>query len=150
MHFNAIFLGLVATASSAFAAPAVDTRSDAVSAMAAVPQWTIKSFTRTCNAENTSCAVSFGIDTQTSPVTNCSYTVVGANANQASTNGVTCGPYTISSGWSGQFGVDNGFTTWSVVDWSKRLIVWPAYSDRELVNGQAVTPDKSYAPQTLA
>jgi hypothetical protein len=35
------------------------------------------------------------------------------------------------------------------VDWSKRLIVWPAYSDSELVNGKAVTPDKSYAPQTL-
>jgi hypothetical protein len=150
MHFNTVALGLVAAASSAIAAPALDTRSGTVSAMAEVPQWTIKSFTRTCNAENTSCNVAFGIDTQTAPVTNCSYTVTGAPASQASTNGIACGPYTISSGWSGQFGVENGFTTWSVVDWSKRLITWPAYTDRELVNGQAVTPDKSYAPQTLA
>ncbi|KAK4039661.1 hypothetical protein C8A01DRAFT_46918 [Parachaetomium inaequale] len=150
MQFNTVFLGLVAAASSAMAAPTLDTRSGAVSAMAEVPQWTIKSFTRTCNADDTSCDVTFGVDTQTAPVTNCSYTVTGSPASRASTNGIACGPYTISSGWSGQFGVENGFTTWSVVDWSKRLITWPAYNDRELVNGQAVTPDKSYAPQTLA
>jgi hypothetical protein len=150
MHFSTVFIALAAVGNSALAALAMSTRSDAVSAMAEVPQWKIKSLTRTCNAENTSCNVSFGIDTQTAPVTACSYTVTGAPASQASTSGITCGPYTISSGWSGQFGAENGFTTWSVVDWSKRLIVWPAYSDRELVNGVAVTPDKSYAPQTLA
>ncbi|KAK4120197.1 hypothetical protein N657DRAFT_649253 [Parathielavia appendiculata] len=149
MHFSA-FLGLAAAASGAFAAPTLDNRSDAVSAMAQVPQWIIKSFTRTCNANDTSCTVSFGIDTQTAPVTACSYTVTGTPASRASTSGITCGPYTLSSAWSGQFGDGNGFTTWSVVDWSKRLIVWPAYSDRELVNGVAVTPDKSYAPQSLA
>jgi len=150
MHASTVFLGLVAAASNAIAAPSLNTRSQAVSAMAEVPQWTFKSFTRTCNADDTSCVVSFGVDTQTAPVTNCSYTVTGAPASQTSTNGITCGPYTISSGWSGQFGPDNGFTTWSVVDWSQHLIVWPAYNDKELVNGQAVTPDKSYAPQTLA
>lgn len=150
MHFNKVLFGLAAAASNTFAAPTLDSRSDAVSAMAEVPQWKITSFTRSCNAGDTSCTISFGIDTQTAPVTGCTYTVTGAPASQASTNGISCGPYTISSGWSGQFGPGNGFTTWSVVDWSKRLIVWPAYSDRELVNGVAVTPDKSYAPQTLA
>ncbi|KXX81403.1 hypothetical protein MMYC01_203079 [Madurella mycetomatis] len=150
MHFNTAILSLVAAASNAFAAPALESRSEAVSAMAAVPQWTIKSFTRTCNAEDTSCTVSFGIDTKTSPVIKCSYTVTGAPASRASTDGIVCGPYTISSGWSGQFGPEEGFTTWSVVDWNRRLIAWPAYTDRELVNGVAVTPDKSYAPQTLA
>jgi len=113
------------------------------------PQWVIQGFTRTCNAADTSCTVSFAVNTQQSPATACSYTVTGSPASQASTNGITCGPYTISSGWSGQFGPGNGFTTWSVVDFSKRLIVWPAYNDRELVNGAAVTPDKSYAPQNL-
>ena len=149
MHFNTVFLGLVAAASNTFAAP-VDARSKAVSAMADIPQWKITAFTRSCNAGDTSCTISFGIDTQTAPVTSCTYVVTGSPASQASTNGLTCGPYTISSGWSGQFGPNNGFTTWSVVDWSKHLIVWPAYSDRELVNGVAVTPNKSYAPQTLA
>ncbi|KAK4108888.1 hypothetical protein N656DRAFT_716888 [Canariomyces notabilis] len=150
MHLTTTIITLIAGASCTLGAPTLNSRSEAVSAMAAVPQWTIKSFTRTCNAADTSCTVSFGIDTQTAPVTNCSYNVTGAPASRASTNSITCGPYTISSAWSGQFGPENGFTTWSVVDWSKRLIVWPAYSDRELVNGVAVTPDKSYAPQTLA
>ncbi|AEO69778.1 5ae6ead1-aae3-41a2-9ce8-1359dbdce9cb [Thermothielavioides terrestris] len=150
MHFPIASLGLLAAAGSTLAAPALNTRSEAVSAMATVPEWIIRSFTRTCNADDTSCTVSFGVDTQTAPVTNCSYTVTGAPASQTSTNGISCGPYTISSSWSGQFGPGNGFTTWSVVDWSQRLIVWPAYSDKELVNGVAVTPDKSYAPQTLA
>ena len=31
-----------------------------------------------------------------------------------------------------------------------RQIVYPAYSDAELVDGKAVTPDKSYTPQALA
>ncbi|KAK4149345.1 hypothetical protein C8A00DRAFT_47022 [Chaetomidium leptoderma] len=150
MHFNTIFLGLVAAASTAVAAPAIDTRADAVSAMADVPQWKINSFTRTCNKNDTSCIVSFAVDTQAAVATACTYTVTGAPASQASTSGISCGPYTISSGWSGQFGPENGFTTWSVVDFSKRQIVWPAYTDRELVNGKAVTPNKSYAPQTLA
>ncbi|KAK4233962.1 hypothetical protein C8A03DRAFT_38291 [Achaetomium macrosporum] len=153
MHFNTVLLGLAAAAGTAVAAPSnnINARSQTVSAMAAVPQWTVKSFTRTCNDADTQCTISFGIDTQSgAPATNCSYNVTGSPASRAATNGIACGPYTISSSWSGQFGDGNGFTTWSVADWSKRLIIWPAYSDRELVNGKAVTPDKSYAPQTLA
>ena len=148
MQLNTILLGLMAS-TGALAAPAqVEAR--AVSAMAATPQWIIKGFKRTCNAQDTSCVVSFAVDTQTALATACTYTVAGTPASRTSTSGITCGPYTISSGWSGQFGPENGFTTWSVVDWSKRLITWPAYTDKELVNGKAVTPDKSYAPQTLA
>ncbi|KAL2261570.1 hypothetical protein VTK26DRAFT_3877 [Humicola hyalothermophila] len=149
MRFNTVLFGFVAAASHTLAAPAVNTRAQAVSAMAAVPEWTIKSFTRTCNDDDTSCEVTFGIDTHTAPVTDCAYTVTGSPASQASTDGITCGPYTISSGWNGVFGPENGFTTWSVVDWSKHLIIWPAYADHELSNGVAVSPDKSYAPQNL-
>jgi hypothetical protein len=114
-----------------------------------VPQWTIKSFTRTCNPADTSCVVTFAVDTGLATPTGCGYTVTGAPASRTSVNGINCGPYTISSGWSGVFGPNNGFTTWSVVDFGKRLIVWPAYADWELVNGVTVTPDKSYAPQNL-
>ncbi|KAK0666550.1 hypothetical protein QBC41DRAFT_148810 [Cercophora samala] len=147
MQLTTVLLGLVGTA---LAAPALEAR-EAVSAMAPTPQWVVKSFTRTCNKADTSCKVTFGVDTQSgAAVTNCSYTVTGAPASRAPTNGVTCGPYTLSSSWSGQFGEGNGFTTWSLVDWSKKQIVWPAYADWELVNGKAVVPDKSYAPQTLA
>ena len=45
-------LGLVAAATLAVAAPAP---AKAVSAMAAVPQWTIEGFVRTCNSADTSC-----------------------------------------------------------------------------------------------
>lgn len=149
MHFNTIFIGLVAAASTALAAPAVDSRAESVSAMAEAPQWIIKKFTRTCNGNDSSCKVSFKIDTQLAPATDCSYTATGNPASQGSIDGVVCGPYRVSSGWSGVFGPGNGFTTWSVVDTSKRLITWPSYADHELTNGKAVTPDKSYAPQKL-
>ncbi|KAK3356864.1 hypothetical protein B0T25DRAFT_589318 [Lasiosphaeria hispida] len=147
MQFSTLFLGLSAAASAMAAPAAINT--EAVSAMAAVPEWTIKSFTRTCNKADTSCVVSFGIDNHLAPVTQCGYTVVGSPASQAATDGIRCGVYTVSSGWSGVFGPGNGFTTWSVVNWDLRLIAWPSYSDRELTNGVAVTPDKSYAPANL-
>ncbi|KAK4139900.1 uncharacterized protein C8A04DRAFT_32611 [Dichotomopilus funicola] len=150
MYFNAALLGLVAAASSVAAAPSAKSRPNTVSAMADVPAWIITSFTRTCNEGDTTCDVTFGIDTQTAPATDCAYTVIGSPASQTATNGIVCGPYTISSSWSGQFGPENGFTTWSVIDWDNRLIAWPAYNDQELVNATAVTPDKSFTPQTLA
>jgi len=142
MQYSTILLSLLATVATA--APA-----DPVSARADVKPWIIKSFTRTCNASDTSCVVKFGIDTQIAPVTNCQYTVTGNPASRTSANGVTCGAYTVSSGWSGQFGEGNGFTTWAVVDFGKKLITWPAYSDKEVVNGKAVVPDKAYVPANL-
>ena len=140
-------LGLVAAASMAIAAPA-----NAVSANPAVAQWTIEGFTRTCNAADTSCTVSFTVDTHAgpSPQTGCSYVVTGSPASQTDVkNPVTCGPYSVTSGWSGQFGPGNGFTTWAVVNYAQRLIIFPAYSDSEIKNGVTYTPDKSYSPQTF-
>lgn len=142
MYFTTV-LSLLAGTSTALVLP----RAEVVSAMAASPQWIIKDFTRTCNAADTSCTVSFGIDTQLAPVTKCTYTVTGSPASRTDTSGIVCGAYKVSSGWSGQFGPNNGFTTWAVVDEAKRLRTWPSYADSELVNGVAVTPDKSYAPQ---
>ncbi|KAL2272075.1 hypothetical protein VTJ83DRAFT_1446 [Remersonia thermophila] len=150
MQLSVITVGIFAMINSAFAAPTLNEREKEVSAMADVPQWTLQSFQRTCNKEDTFCTVTFHVNNKLEPRTPCMYSIKGASASRAPVNGITCGPYTISSGWSGQFGEGNGFTTWSIVDWNKRLIVWPAYADHELVNGQIVTPDKSFAPQTLA
>lgn len=144
MQYSTILLGLMATV-----AAAAPTTTGSVSAMADVKPWIIKDFTRTCNVADTSCTVKFGVDTQIAATTNCEYTVTGTPASRASIDNVSCGPYTISSGWSGQFGADNGFTTWSVVDFSKKLITWPSYSDKELLNAKAVSPNKSYTPATL-
>ncbi|KAI6270045.1 hypothetical protein MCOR27_008150 [Pyricularia oryzae] len=107
--------------------------------------WTVTGFKRTCNAADTVCKVEFGLNG-----TGCSYEVKAASlASQASVNGVTCGPYQVTSGWSGQFGPGNGFTTWSVADWSKRLIAFPSYADRDIPNGKVVSPDRSFAVQAL-
>lgn len=151
MHASTIILSLL-SASGALAAPAP--APETVSAMAAVPQWTIKSYTRTCDKADTSCTVKFSVDTKIAgeKVEPCSFTLkktATAPASRAPIDGVTCGPYKVSSGWSGQFGEGNGFTTLSVVNFAKKLIVWPAYADSEVVNGKAVTPDKSYAPANL-
>ncbi|KAL1836183.1 hypothetical protein VTJ49DRAFT_5464 [Mycothermus thermophilus] len=149
MQLSVVTAGLFAVINSVCAAPTLNTGKDEVSAMADVPPWTVQDFQRTCNKKDTSCTITFHIDTKLEPRTPCMYSITGAPASRAPANSITCGPYTISSGWSGQFGEESGFTTWSIVDWNKRLIIWPAYADRELVNGQTVTPDKSYAPQTL-
>ncbi|TLS29442.1 hypothetical protein PpBr36_03799 [Pyricularia pennisetigena] len=134
MHFSTTTL-IALLASTAAAAP--------VSTVAAT--WTINSFKRTCNDADTVCKVEFGING-----TACSYEVKAASeASRASVSGVVCGPYQVTSGWSGQFGPGNGFTTWSVADWSKKLIAFPSYADRDIPNGQVVTPDRSFAVQAL-
>lgn len=83
-------------------------------------------------------------------------------------------PYSVTSGWSGQFGPGNGFvrtypqpprtkttcpiittdtkapqTTFAVANYPANLIVYPAYTDKEVAAGTVVTPDKSYAPQSI-
>ncbi|EKG09800.1 hypothetical protein MPH_13123 [Macrophomina phaseolina MS6] len=145
MQFTTLFLGALAAASSAVAAPA---NLEAKLMTAVASQWTITDFTRTCNQADTSCHISFGINRNDgSAVQKCAYDVTGQPASRTDYNSVACGPYTISSGWSGQFGPDAGFTTLAVTD--KKQIIYPAYTDKQLASGQAVKPDQSYAPQAL-
>lgn len=133
-----ITTGLFAAfAATALAAPAIDTRATA-------PQWTIVGMKRVCDAADTSCTWSFSVDTHVSAVTPCTFTVKGKPASQTSGTGATCGVYTVTSGWSGQFGPGNGFTTLSVVDNTQKKIVWPAYTDKQLAGGAVVSPDQSY------
>ncbi|CAI7608072.1 unnamed protein product [Penicillium bialowiezense] len=132
-------------ASSAFAAPAADGKS----MMAAGPQWTIQNAKRVCNTENTSCTWNFGIYPGTGAATQCTYVVKGNTASHANGGPSNCGGYTVTSGWSGQFGEGNGFTTLSVVNNNARQIIWPAYTDKQLAGGKVVKPDQSYAPAAL-
>ncbi|KAK4221282.1 hypothetical protein QBC38DRAFT_492362 [Podospora fimiseda] len=150
MLFTTALLGLLAT-SPALAAPPSPRSAEVVSAMADTPQWTIGSFKRTCNTQDTWCIYSFTLPNIDDAATGfgCTHIVEGTPASRASINGQTCGPYTVSSAWSGQFGEDKGFTTFSIVHYAKRLIVWPAYADWEVKNGTVVVPDKSYAPAVL-
>lgn len=142
MHFQTLLIAAMA-AVPALSAPATEKSMMAAS----TPQWTIKTFVRTCNSANTSCKYSYSIDTHTAAATPCSYTVSGSPASRASYNNIKCGAFTISSNWSGQFGDGNGFQTLAVV--TGKQIAYPAYTDKQLVNGKVVTPDQSYAPQNL-
>jgi hypothetical protein len=144
MQLTQLFIATGLFASSIMAAPTAS-----VSMMAAGPQWTIENMKRTCNAENTSCTWNFGIYPGTGAATPCNYVVKGNTASHANGGPVTCGGYTVTSGWSGQFGEGNGFTTFSVVDNKARQIIWPAYTDKQVEGGNVVKPDQSYAPAAL-
>ncbi|KAI0173483.1 small secreted protein [Hypoxylon sp. FL1284] len=149
MQFTSTILAALLSG-TALAAPAP---SAAKSAMADVAQWTIEGMKRVCDAQDTTCTWSFAVDTHTAAATPCSFTVkAGAKpASQTdSTAGTVCGPYTVTSGWSDQFGLDNAFTTLAVVDYEHKLIVWPAYTDKQLAGGAVVTPDLSFAPTTMS
>ena len=125
-----------------------------VSSMAAnVPEWTIESMMRNCTASDAVCHWSFRVNKNdgTLPI-NCSYDVPardGAPASESPETGVSCGTFTVTSGWSGQFGPGNGFTTLSVINYTAHLIAWPAYTDKQLEDGAVVQPDQSYPVQIL-
>ncbi|KAM0254544.1 hypothetical protein ACHAQJ_006650 [Trichoderma viride] len=146
MQLTKTFIATLIAASSAVAAPTPADKS----MMAAVPEWTIENLKRVCNAGNTSCTWTFAVDTHLATATSCTYVVKAtSNASQASGGPVTCGPYTVTSSWSGQFGPGNGFTTLAVTNIAQKLIVWPAYTDVQVQAGNVVSPNLSYAPASL-
>ena len=143
------FVAALMAASPAIAAPAADTTEN-ISMMASVPQWTIENMRRVCDSGDKSCTWTFTINPHVGKTTPCKYVVTGNPASRQKTGGPgTCGSYTITSGWSGQFGEGNGFTVLSVVDNVKRYIVWPGYTDKQLAGGKQVSPNQSYAPTKL-
>ena len=95
------------------------------------------------------CNWSFKIDEHTAPATSCAFKVTGTPASQTDSSGHVCGGFTVSTGWSGQFGAGKGFTTLSVVDNAKKQIIYPSYTDVQLNPGTVVKPDQSYTPQNL-
>lgn len=136
--------------SGAFAAPAPEPATEVVNMMAtAAPQWTIQSLKRPCNKANTQCDWSFSIYPGTGKAVACKYSVKGSKASERSGGPANCGDYTVTSGWSGQFGPGNGFTTLSVVNNKSKKIVFPAYTDKQLAGGKTVKPDQKYTSQAL-
>ncbi|PHH62102.1 hypothetical protein CDD81_7595 [Ophiocordyceps australis] len=149
MQLSALLSTIALVASTAAAAPAGQ-----VSMMAAGQEWTIEQLQRKCDNKDSVCDWTFSVNTHEPNVkpTACKLTVKGAGSTVASrSNGgpVNCGPYTVTSGWSGHFGDGQGFTVLSVVDNKKHLIVWPGYTDKQVEGGEVVTPDQSYTPTSL-
>jgi hypothetical protein len=118
---------------------------EAVSMLATT--WTFTNAKRTCGSQNLQCTWSFGI-VSSAGTTQCSFNLKGNPAYKAPGSG-TCGPYTVSSGWSDQFGVENAFTTIAVADHAKKLIAYPAYTDKEVAGGKVVKPDRKYPVQSF-
>ncbi|PNY29069.1 Uncharacterized protein TCAP_01013 [Tolypocladium capitatum] len=145
MQLTKTLVAAIVAASAATAAPTADKKS----MMAAVPQWTIVNMTRICAKDDSDCIWSFGINTHLADTTDCKLDVAGPGAPQANGGPSDCGNYTVTSGWSGQFGPGNGFTTLAVVDNKARLIAFPAYTDKQVEGGNVVTPDQSYAVAAL-
>lgn len=146
MKVTAILATLLAT--SALAAPAPEAE---VKSMAAQQTWTIQNMKRVCNKPDDKCDWSFTVAAPAGK-TNCAFSVKKAGSTPASRspgNGAKCGAYTVTSGWDGSFGEGKGFTTLSVVDYGKKQIAWPAYTDVQLKGGKVVKPDQSYPVQAL-
>lgn len=146
MKFSLAFIA-AALSSGALAAPAVGS-SDSVSMMAASPQWTIESLSRVCDKADTTCTWNFKINAMNGAPTACKYVVKAKGASKANGGPVKCGVYSVQSGWSGQFGPGNGFTTFGIVN-NKKQIIYPAYTDKQLADGKVVKPNQSYAPASL-
>lgn len=119
------------------------------------PVWTISNLKRKCVMKNRICIWKFGIDNGEEDAATPCYFVVGRTwsgedaGRKTNSTGNVCGPYTVSSGYSEQFGPSHGFSILAVVDDVKQLIAWPAYSEEELNNGTTVKPDKRYMPAKL-
>ncbi|KAI5928333.1 hypothetical protein F4810DRAFT_648014 [Camillea tinctor] len=134
---------LLAAAAPVLAAP--------VSTFAAT-EWTIQSLVRTCSEDLSQCEWDFSIATGEGDPTPCVFVVnatTQAPASQVNGGPSSCGVFTITSGWSDQFGADQAFTTLSVVDYANKLIVYPGYTDAQLVNATVVEPDLSFPVQSL-
>ncbi|KAF3013307.1 hypothetical protein G7054_g2838 [Neopestalotiopsis clavispora] len=116
-------------------------------------EWTLRELQRKCYKEDKICIWKFGIDCSNNHLTKCYFVVnsTGGNKTAKETDSLThlCGRFTVSSGWSSQFGPGRGFSVLALVDTQSELIAWPSYSDKQLQNGTAVTPDQKYIPKKL-
>ncbi|OAQ63997.1 hypothetical protein VFPPC_16144 [Pochonia chlamydosporia 170] len=149
MQLTQTIVAALFAASSVVAAPAPSEKSMMTTG---VPQWTIEGVKRVCDGADNQCNWTFKINPKIYSKTPVNFVTKRSGATPASqNNGVAqnFGDYTITSGWSGQFGPGNGFTTLAVVDNKNRRITWPAYTDKQVAGGKVVSPDQSYAPQNL-
>lgn len=106
-------------------------------------KWKMRSMRRTCDHRDTECEWFFYIEADRYTA-KCHFLVSGRGASRTDTQGNECGPFTVSSGWSGQFGPGNGFTVLSVVDQAAGLIAWPGYTDKQLESCTTVRPDLEF------
>jgi hypothetical protein len=117
--------------------------------------WTIENMKRICNEEDTSCTWNFAINTHAEGVepTDAEYIVEasgGLPASRAIGGTSEFGIFTVTSTWSDWQGDESlGWTTMSVIDKERGVLVYPAYTDEQLASGEVVEPDQSYIPEPI-
>ncbi|QPG98380.1 hypothetical protein C2857_007550 [Epichloe festucae Fl1] len=152
MHFTQTIVAALFAATSVVGAPAPAPVEISMMASSGIPDTTFEGVVRHCDDKDNNCTVEFTINPKRFSKTGVKFvTVRNGNVGASRNNGAAqnFGDYTVTSGWSGQFGEGKGFTTFAVVDNKDRLITYPSYTDVELANGHQVTPDKSYKPANL-
>ncbi|KAI1341136.1 small secreted protein [Xylariaceae sp. FL0016] len=117
---------------TALAAPTVK------SAIAKRSQWHIQNMTHACDPTDKSCEWDFDLDTGAEAVAHCTIAVNASPVRQPDFTLEPCKQFTVSAGWSGQFGPGNGFTT--VADHRAGLIIFAGYSDANRA-GDGTYPD---------
>ncbi|KEY71774.1 hypothetical protein S7711_06529 [Stachybotrys chartarum IBT 7711] len=146
MHFLQSILVSMSLATTAFSAPA--------RLMSLAEEWTIESLSRTCNEEDTSCTWTFSINTHADGVepTDVVY-VVNATASAPASRAIggpsSHGIFTVTSTWSDYFGIEDAWTTMSVIDYERGVLVYPAYLDTQLAGGEVVEPDQTYVVESI-
>ncbi|CAG9956293.1 unnamed protein product [Clonostachys rosea f. rosea IK726] len=153
MQFSVAAILTTLLAGTALATPTpMEAESTEVKSMSSSATWTIRHLRRECDHNDSCCTWYFAVDDGRSQWCDCefrTYSTHDTPASRAQGKEQWCGPYVITSGWSGQFGEGNGFTTFSVVDKGRREIAWPAYKDEQVWGGHVVRPDQCYPVQWL-
>ncbi|KAH7310599.1 hypothetical protein B0I35DRAFT_412091 [Stachybotrys elegans] len=117
-------------------------------------EWTIESLQRVCDEQDTQCTWTFTINTNTEGVepTSVEYIVEASGetpASQAIGGPSEFGVFTVTSTWSDVFGIEDAWTTMSVIDFERGILVYPAYLDRQVAGGEVVEPDQVYIPEPI-
>lgn len=141
------FTTLLAFATAALAAPARFMSQ-------AAEEWTIESLSRTCTDELDQCVWTFTVNTYAEDVepTEVRYVINGTDdtpATRAIGGPSEYGVFTVTSNWSDYFGEDEAWTTLSVIDYERGVLVYPAYTDVQVEEGEVVEPDQTYVPEAL-
>ncbi|CAI6088517.1 unnamed protein product [Clonostachys chloroleuca] len=117
-------------------------------------EWTIESMQRVCNDNDTSCTWTFRVNTHAEGIKPTSVEYIVKSTNNTTASRSIGGPskfgiFTVTSTWRDYFGLEGAWTTLSVIDYGRRLLVYPAYTDKQVEDGDVVKPDQVYVPENV-
>lgn len=145
MHFSTLLTTFAATAIAAPARFMPQTGE----------QWTIESLQRRCTLQpRNECVWTFRVNTHAEDVepTEVRYIVNGTDdtlPSRAVGGPSDFGIFTVTSTWTDYFGIEDAWTTLSVIDYERGVLVYPAYTDKQLAGGPIVKPDQTYVPEAI-